>query len=91
MDPKKTGGAATVKKLDLVSDPSLWNETASAFLDGAEQLYCPLCKQNGVVATAACASDRVGFLLLSCPSCGKSAHFSRVVFPKPLKMPSLLQ
>lgn len=89
MDLKKTGGAATVKKLDLVSDPSLWNETASAFLDGEKQLYCPLCKQSGVVATAACASDRVGFLLLSCPSCGKNAHFSRVVFPSTLEIPAM--
>lgn len=89
MDPKKTGGAVIAKKLDLVSDPSLWNETASAFLEGAEQLNCPLCKQNSVVATAACASDRVGFLLLSCPSCGKSAHFSRVVFPQSLEIPVL--
>lgn len=89
MDLKKTGGAITAKKLDLVSDPSPWAEAASAFLEDSKKLRCPICGQDGLRANAACGSDRVGFLLLSCPSCGKSAHFSRVVFPSTLEIPAM--
>lgn len=89
MDPRKTGGATTAKKLDMVSDPTPWAETASVFLEDSKPLSCPICGQDGLRAIAACGSDRVGFLLLSCPSCEKSAHFSRVVFPSTLEIPAM--
>lgn len=36
-------------------------------------------------ATAVYGADRIGFLLLTCPVCGKSANFSCVKSPESIK------
>lgn len=79
MIQNRDGGMTTAKRLDLANDLSIWQNAAQAFLSG-DAAKCPLC---GAVleSESRCGPDRVGFLLLTCPSCGKSANFSRVRFP----------
>lgn len=79
MVQNKHGGTPTSKKLDLANDLAVWQNAAQAFLTG-ESAECPLCG-TALESESRCGPDRVGFLLLTCPSCGKSANFSRVRFP----------
>lgn len=72
----------TAKKLDIASDLHPWESAAQAFLNGEHEIGCPLCLKGELKATAVCGADRIGFLLLTCPVCGKSANFSRVKFPE---------
>lgn len=85
MVQKKSGGATTARKLDMVNDALSWKDAAQAFLDGKDNIPCPLCQKAGLEATAVCGSDRIGFLLLICPTCGKSTNFSRIKFPPSVK------
>ena len=82
------GGVTTVKKLDMVSNLSFWAPAAKAYLDGASEIGCPLCKKGELKVTAVCGKNRIGFLLLTCPICGKSANFSRIKFPESIKADS---
>lgn len=88
MVQKKSGGMITAKKLDMTNDPRAWENAAEAFLHGVSEIGCPLCKKGQLQITAVCGPDRVGFLLLTCPVCGKSANFSRIKFPTSIKTES---
>lgn len=79
MVQNRDGGMTTAKRLDLANDLSIWQNAAQALLSG-DAAKCPLC---GAVlkSESRCGPDMVGFLLLSCPSCGRSANFSRIRFP----------
>lgn len=85
MAQRPNGGVTTAKKLDMASDLHPWENTAQAFLDGKNESECPLCQKGKLESTAVCGPDRIGFLLLTCPVCGKSANFSRIKFPPSVK------
>ena len=81
MPQKLSGGRATVEKQDLVNNLTPWYDAASEILSGKKQVQCPLCKSDYLKSDFRYGIDQVGFLLLMCPSCKKSARFSRGIFP----------
>ncbi len=81
MAQRINGGVTTARKLDIVNNLSPWETAAQAFLAGKNEIECPLCQKGTLQSTAVCGPDRIGFLLLTCPACGKSANFSRIKFP----------
>ena len=83
MDQKQNGGRHTAVTLGEVTDPKVWLTAADCILHGNSQAaVCPYCGAKPLQSEAACGSDHIGFMLLHCPHCGKSAHFSRVRFPE---------
>lgn len=85
MAQRENNGMIIVKKLDMTNDLRPWEPSAKAFLSGEHKICCPLCLSGKLKATAVCGADRIGFLLLTCPVCGKSANFSRVKFPESIE------
>ena len=85
MTQRKSSGIIAVKKLDLTNDFRPWEPSAKAFLDGEPEVCCPICLSGKLKETAVCGIDRIGFLLLTCPGCGKSVNFSRVKFPESIR------
>lgn len=88
MVQKTNSGATAARKLDLSSNLRLWEPAAKDFLDGKSKISCPLCLKGLLNITAVCGPDRVGFLLMTCPVCGKSSNFSRIKFPASVKTES---
>ena len=82
MAQKTNGGMTTARKLDTASNLHPWESAAKSFLDGATAIGCPLCRKGELKITAVSGPDHIGFLLFTCPVCGKSANFSRIKFPE---------
>ncbi len=82
MDQKPSGGTTITKRLDLVDDPIKWQPAAECFLHGnGESATCPECGHSAINCETVKYFGGIGYMLLTCPNCGKSAHFSRVKFP----------
>ncbi len=88
MIPNSTGGMNTGVKLDLASDLTEWIPLLERYFDDSAALIeCPSCHEAALNIITRCGVDRIGFALLTCPHCGKSANFSRVKFPEGLDIP----
>ena len=82
MVQKQSGGITIETKLDIVRDPSDWLPVLNAYLnDASAPLTCPLCNGKRIHITVEHGEDHIGFAIVHCPDCGKSAHFSRLLFP----------
>ncbi len=89
MTVKKNGGETTVKKLDIVKNPTDWIRALEMYLSGnIQNVHCPICN-SAVEAKACCGQDRIGFVVISCHDCNKAAHFSRVEIPKEISAEEL--
>ncbi|MGM9594164.1 MAG: hypothetical protein ACI3U8_07400 [Candidatus Onthomonas sp.] len=73
------------RKLDIDTDMQRWTPAFDAFLRGAPAV-CPVCGSASLEPAARSGPDRIGFLFLSCPDCGKTGYLSRVRFPEELEI-----
>lgn len=82
MELKQNGGKRTAITLGEATDPKAWLTAADCILHGnSQEAVCPFCGTKPLQSETACGPDHIGFLLLHCPHCGRSAQFSRVQFP----------
>ena len=85
MRRRKAGGVAMLRKLDIDDNQQRWFPAFDAFIKG-NATACPVCGKIGLESTAGCGKDRVGFLVITCSSCGKSGYMSRITFPENLEI-----
>ena len=72
-------GEDMLNKLDIDKNINIWIPAYKAFIDG-EKPICPRCNSHEIEVIQDEDSEGIGFLVLTCISCGKSGYFSRVKF-----------
>lgn len=85
MPLKQNGGMNMSRKLDIDTDMQQWSPAFDAFMNG-KRTVCPSCGHDDLEPTARCGPDRIGFLFITCLSCGKTGYLSRVKFPDDLEV-----
>ena len=67
------------KMLDIDENINIWIPAYDAVRAGKKP-QCPKCKSDDIEVISDSDDKGVGFMLITCNGCGKSAHFSRVEF-----------
>lgn len=67
------------KKLDINNNIKLW---LKALVDAkaGKRPICPRCGSADTEIQKEIYKDKVGYMIITCNSCGKSGYFSRVLF-----------
>lgn len=64
--------------MDRISD---WAQALVQILDG-NNVICPFCGKSEINADIYSNEERMGFAVLSCPTCKSKKHFSRIAIPQ---------
>ena len=68
-----------LKKINIDPNIEIWMPAYKTVMDGGTP-ECPHCRTQDMEVTKRENDDGIGFMLITCNSCGKSGYFSRVNF-----------
>ena len=79
MTRRKGGGNYMLKTLDIDTNVTVWVPAFNAAKRG-EVAQCPRCGSKDTKSLVHEFDNGVGFITVTCKSCGKTGYISRVVF-----------